>query len=107
MRCRFGSPWRKMLKFISRSILATTILLLAPAVFARHRVFDVDPEASAVSFSLGDVLHSVHGTFRVHKGSIDFDSVASKISGSVDVAAGSGKSGNDTRDRKMTAEILD
>lgn len=95
------------MKITNQLFLPTTILILVPTAFAQHRVFDVAPEASAVNFSLGDVLHSVHGTFRVHRGSVDFDPVASRISGSVVVAAGSGKSGNDTRDHKMTMEILD
>ena len=90
-----------------RQLLLASIFLLAPTVFAQHRVFTVDAEASTAKFSLGDVLHSVHGTFRVQSGSVEFDASEGKISGSVVVAAGSGKSGNDTRDRKMHAEILD
>jgi polyisoprenoid-binding protein YceI len=82
-------------------------LLLPAAAFAQPRIFDADPAASAVNFSLGDVLHSVHGTFHVRSASVDFDSATLKMSGSITVAAGSGKSGNDTRDRKMTADILD
>jgi polyisoprenoid-binding protein YceI len=88
-------------------LLLAPLLLLAPTSSAQHRVFNIDPEPSAVRFSLGDVLHSVHGTFHILKGTVDFDSSGGKISGSVVVAAGSGKSGNDTRDRKMSAEILD
>jgi polyisoprenoid-binding protein YceI len=87
--------------------LLTPVLFLAPNVLAQHRSFNIDSDTSAVNFSLGDVLHSVHGTFHVQSGSVDFDGSASKISGSVVVAAGSGKSGNDSRDHKMSTEILD
>ena len=95
------------MKIANQSFLLAPLLLLAPNVFAQHRVFNVDTEASSVVFSLGDVLHSVHGTFHVKSGTVDFDAGATHIWGAVVVAAGSGKSGNDTRDRKMSTDILD
>ena len=48
----------------------------------------------------------VNGTFHVQSGSINFDRTASHISGIVIVAAGSGKTGNDSRDKKMNRDIL-
>jgi polyisoprenoid-binding protein YceI len=42
----------------------------------------------------------------VQSGSIDYDQSASKISGGVVVAAGSGKTGNDSRDKKMNKDVL-
>ena len=95
------------MKIANLSFFLAPLLLLAPNVFAQHRIFTVDAEASSVAFSLGDVLHSVHGTFHVKSGTIDFDAGATHIWGAVLVAAGSGKSGNDTRDRKMSTDILD
>jgi len=95
------------MKISNQSFLLAPLLLLATNVFAQHQVFNVDTEASSVAFSLGDVLHSVHGTFHIKSGSVDFDAGAPRISGTVVVAAGSGRSGNDTRHRKMSAEILD
>jgi polyisoprenoid-binding protein YceI len=67
----------------------------------------VNPSASAVAFSLTGTGHQVHGTFHVQSGSIDFDSHAAKISGSVVVAAGSGDSGDQGRDKKMKTDVLD
>ena len=92
-------------------LLATLLLAisstLAPSALAQQQVFTVNPQASQLTFTLGDVLHSVHGTFHVQSGSITFDLSALKMSGSVVVAAGSGDSGNSTRDKKMTKDILD
>lgn len=85
-------------------LLLWTFCFNAPA---QPQIFNIEAQASEVAFSLGDVLHSVHGTFHVRSGAVDFDSNAPKISGAIVVAAGSGKSGNDTRDHKMTSEILD
>ena len=48
----------------------------------------------------------VNGTFHIQSGSINFDRTASHISGIVIVAAGSGKTGNDSRDKKMNKDIL-
>jgi len=48
----------------------------------------------------------VDGTFHVQSGSINFDRTVSHISGIVIVAAGSGKTGNDSRDKKMDKDIL-
>jgi polyisoprenoid-binding protein YceI len=51
--------------------------------------------------------HHVEGTFHVQSGSIVFDPRTQKISGSVIVAAGSGNSGEPSRDKKMNTDILD
>ena len=89
------------------SFLLALPLFLASGASGQQQTFKIDPHASQVAFTLGDVLHTVKGTFHVQSGTVDFDRSAPKISGSVVVATGSGKSGNDTRDNKMTKEILD
>jgi polyisoprenoid-binding protein YceI len=48
----------------------------------------------------------VNGTFHIQSGSIAFDRGTPKMSGSVVVLAGSGKTGNDSRDKKMKKDIL-
>jgi polyisoprenoid-binding protein YceI len=88
------------------TLLLVFSLLPVPAAFAQQ-TFKVDPAASEVAFTLNGSDHRTHGTFHVENGSIDFDRSATKLSGSVVVAAGSGKTGNDSRDHKMTTEVLD
>jgi polyisoprenoid-binding protein YceI len=73
---------------------------------AQGKTFVVNPDQSDVVFSLGDVLHQVHGTFHVQGGSVRFDSSSPQLAGAIVVAAGSGKSGNTTRDHRMTVDIL-
>ena len=75
--------------------------------YAQHQTFTIAPDASSVAFSLGGSDHSTHGSFQVKDGSIDFDRAVGTISGSVDVTAGSGNSGNQSRDKKMTNGVLD
>lgn len=82
-------------------------LFLMPCAFAQHQTFTVNPDASKVAFSLGGNTHHVDGTFHVQSGSIEFDRNAAKIAGSVVVAAGSGNSGDNGRDKKMNTDVLD
>jgi len=95
------------MKTFVRPLLVALPLLFASSVLAQHQTFAVSPESSEVSFTLGGSDHGIHGTFHVQSGSVDFDRADPKISGSVVVAAGSGKTGNDSRDKKMTNEVLD
>jgi polyisoprenoid-binding protein YceI len=81
-------------------------LLAASSVLAQHQKLAIDPNASDVKMTLKTTHEIVHGTFHVYSGSIDYYRDVSSISGSVIVAAGSGKTGNDSRDKKMKKDIL-
>ena len=80
--------------------------LLAPAALAQHQTFVVNPDASEVKITLKTTHELVYGTFHVQSGSIEFDPTTPKMPGSVAVLAGSGKTGNDSRDKKMNKDIL-
>jgi polyisoprenoid-binding protein YceI len=82
------------------------VVILAPAALAQHQTFDVNPDASEVKMTLKTTHEIVNGTFHIQSGSIEFDRSAPKLSGSVVVLAGSGKTGNDGRDKKMNKDIL-
>ncbi len=82
------------------------VILLAPAALAQHQTFVVDPDASEVKITLKTTHELVNGTFHIQSGSIDYDRSAPKMSGSVIVLAGSGKTGNGSRDKKMYNDIL-
>jgi len=89
------------------SLLVVLPMLLVASAFAQNQTFTITPESSDVSFTLGGSAHGTHGTFHVQSGSINFDRSAPKMAGSVVVAAGSGKTGNDSRDKTMTNDVLD
>src|SRR3984957_1924844 len=84
----------------------TLAAILAPAALAQHQTFVVNPDASEVKIALKTTHELVNGTFHVQSGSIEFDRNTPKMSGSVVVLAGSGKTGNDSRDKKMNKDIL-
>jgi len=81
-------------------------VIVAPAAFAQHQTFAVNPDASEIRMTLNTTHEVVHGTFHIRSGSIEFDRSNPKMSGSVAVLAGSGKTGNDSRDKKMNKDIL-
>jgi len=85
-------------------------LFLALASFATDRqdvAFQLDPQQSTVNFTLGDVLHTVRGTFRLTQGSLRLDPASGKLGGEIVVDAKSGDSGSGMRDRKMNREVLE
>ena len=95
------------MKNIVKSFLVALPLVLAPAAFAQHQTFTVNPDSSHVAFSLGGNTHHVEGSFHVQSGTIDFNRDTQSISGFVVVAAGSGNSGDQGRDKKMNTDVLD
>lgn len=95
------------MKDLVRSVGIAFSLFFALSASAQHQTFTVNPNDSQVSWSLGGNGHHVEGTFHVQNGSIDFDRTAHTISGSVVVAAGSGNSGEPSRDKKMNKDVLD
>jgi polyisoprenoid-binding protein YceI len=90
------------------ALAAVLILLSAQALpaLAQDEAFQLDPSQTAVKFTLGDVLHTVHGTFNVKRGSLQVESNG-KLMGEIIVDATSGNSGNGMRDRKMHKEVLE
>lgn len=79
----------------------------AAPVFAQEATLRLDPATTRVEYTLGDVLHTVHGTFKLKSGEIRFDPVTGKASGALVVDAASGNSGSGARDRRMNSSILE
>ena len=95
-------------------VLVITLLVLsalpqhaAPRVPATDVVFALDVAQSKVHWSLGTTFHTVHGSFALKKGTLRLDPATGKASGEIIVDAASGKSGNDSRDKKMHKEVLE
>lgn len=84
------------------------MLLAACSVLAaaQETNYQLDPVQTAVKFTLGDVLHTVHGTFKLKQGELQVGPDG-KTSGQIVVDASSGDSGSGMRDRKMHKEVLE
>lgn len=91
----------------TRMFISTLLLAFAAGASAQPRTFALDPAQTKVDFTLGDVLHTVHGSFHLKHGKIQFDDATGEASGELVVDALSGESGNSSRDKKMHKEDLE
>lgn len=94
---------KKLVRLAAAFLICFAFAALASA---QEKVFQLDPAQSRVNFTLGDVLHTVHGTFQLKSGTIRFNPATGEASGSLVVDATSGNSGNQSRDRRMHRQIL-
>jgi polyisoprenoid-binding protein YceI len=88
------------------SLAASLPLLCAPFALAQHQAFNINPDASTVTFTLNSTHEVTHGTFHVEKGTVTFDRATPALSGLIVVSAASGNTGNASRDKKMLNDIL-
>ncbi len=89
---------------------ATLLLAFAVAVIpasAARYTLDLKPENTKIQWTLGDVLHTVHGTFALKSGALTFDTESGAVSGKIVVDLESGASGSPARDRRMQANVLE
>jgi polyisoprenoid-binding protein YceI len=94
-----------------RGALLVIFLLPTPglvsAVRAQETVVRLDPAQTKVEFSVGSTLHNVHGSFKLKSGEVRFDPASGKASGAIVVAATSGDTDNEGRDKKMHEKVLE
>ena len=88
-------------------ILLAGVLASASSLDAQDRTLQIDPARTTVEFTLGALLHTVHGTFQLASGRIGFDPATGRASGELVVDATSGQSGNAARDKKMHGDVLE
>ncbi len=93
------------------SALSSAFLLCvacSPAALrAQENLAELDPALTKIEFTLGATLHTVHGSFRLKRGTIRFDLASGKASGEVVADATSGTSGNSARDQDMHKKVLE
>jgi polyisoprenoid-binding protein YceI len=79
---------------------------VAPA-FCTEYTLQLTPDNTKIQWTLSDVLHTVHGTFELKRGSIKFDPDSGEASGEVVVDTTSGESGGGARDARMHSNVLE
>ncbi|MFZ0277378.1 MAG: YceI family protein [Candidatus Sulfotelmatobacter sp.] len=99
---------------VCSKLLAVVAFLAVAGVAssAQGVAFQLDPQHTTINFTLGDALHTVHGTFRLKQGYLRLDrslgdSASGKLTGEIIVDAKSGESGSGMRDHKMHREVLE
>jgi polyisoprenoid-binding protein YceI len=88
-------------------LLVFGLALSAAPALAQEAVLDLDPAQTEIGFRLGSVLHTVHGGFRLKRGTVKFNTATGQASGLVVVDVASGDSGSFARDRKMHKDVLE
>src|SRR5579862_6728786 len=94
-------------QFIFSVLVAMFLGAPAIAQTAQQENVQLDPAKTRIEFTLGDVLHTVHGSFRLKSGSLHFDPTNGTVDGALVVDATSGDSGSRSRDKKMNKEVLE
>jgi polyisoprenoid-binding protein YceI len=98
----FATPYR-----LRGSILVVLSLCAASVAQTRELHLNFTPANTSVNFTLGDVLHTVHGSFKLKQGDVEYNFTTAAVHGALVIDATSGQSGNNSRDRKMHREILE
>ena len=90
-------------------MLAATLLFFPVAARAQSSEFrfQFSPANTTIKFTLGDILHTVHGSFQLKRGEVEYDLLNDSVRGTLVADATSGQSGNRSRDRRMHREILE
>jgi polyisoprenoid-binding protein YceI len=75
---------------------------------ATHEIaLTFDPAQTKVHCIVDSTLHTVHGSFALKSGSLQFDPQTGKTTGTIVVNVLSGETGNSSRDQRMHKEILE
>jgi len=89
------------------SLLLLLLSAITHPLCAAQYTLELKSDTTKIDWTLGDVLHTVHGTFQMKRGSISFDSDTGAASGEIVVDVASGQSGNGARDRRMQENVLE
>jgi polyisoprenoid-binding protein YceI len=87
--------------------VSAVLLAAGESIPSQPRSLVVDPGQTRVEFTLGSLLHTVHGDFQLKRGTLSFDPLSGKAHGELVVDATSGDSGSPARDKRMHASILE
>ena len=97
----------KMMRLFLPLCVSAVLLTAAENSSSLPKSLAIDPAQTKVEFTLGSLLHTVHGDFHLKRGTLSFDPQSGQASGEIVVDAASGESGNESRDKRMHAAILE
>ena len=98
---------KTFLRFAGSMMLTALLTAAGSSISTDAIALQLDPASTKVEFTLGDVLHTVHGKFKLRSGNIRFNPESGEASGELIVDAASGDSGSHARDHKMNANVLE
>jgi polyisoprenoid-binding protein YceI len=101
-----SQPVRRVTLLASLLCLLWARLLSGQTIEKRITVH-LDPSETQIHWTLGDVVHTVRGTFALKGGVMTFDPKTGAADGEILVDLDSGNSGDDRRDRRMKQNVLE
>jgi len=101
---RWRRPTRARCALLAMAAMWLCVSLNAAAQQLR---LQFSPPNTTIAFALGDLLHTVRGSFRLKQGTVEYNLSTATVTGALVIDASSGQSGNRIRDRKMHREILE
>ena len=92
-----------------RCLFLLLLLQVVSCAVARAQKLSVvlDPRKTEIKWTLVDTLHTVHGTFKMKRGTVVYDTTTGTAEGAIVIDAASGQSGEGIRDGRMKKEFLD
>jgi len=92
-------------------VIAVALAWFQPVTWAQsapsHVSLELDPGQSKINWTLTATFHTVHGTFALTKGSVQFDPSSGKVDGEITADARSGQSGDSGRDKNMHEKVIE
>jgi polyisoprenoid-binding protein YceI len=107
MRSRSRAPKCRVLRGASLFIILLSAPGLVRATCAQDTLVHLDPTQAKVEFSVGSMLPTVHGSFKLKSGEVRHDPAIGKASGALVVDAASGDSANNGRNKEMRETVLE
>lgn len=109
LKYRAAGVYARFLRTCASHCLLLLFVGASTARAQRLRGIDIklDPATTVIHWTLGDVLHTVRGTFKLRSGLVHLDPETGAVTGSVVVDATSGESGNSMRDQVMHNKVLE
>ncbi|MHB1022380.1 MAG: YceI family protein [Acidobacteriaceae bacterium] len=83
------------------------VAMLSVTAQAQKVTVQLDPNQTMIRWTLTDVLHTVHGIFKMKQGVVSYDPQTGAADGLIVIDAASGYSGNSMRDGRMHKEFLE
>lgn len=88
------------------------VLLFLAATFtlparAQQLSVTLDPATTQINFTLAATLHTVHGTFKLKSGQLQWDTSTGHATGAIVIDATSGNTDNTSRDKNMHTQVLE
>jgi polyisoprenoid-binding protein YceI len=87
--------------------VAAPVCAAALTAGAQQMRVTLDPAATQINFTLAATLHTVHGTFKLKSGQIQWDAATGHAAGTIEIDATSGNTDNASRDKNMQNQVLE